>query len=284
MATQGTIAVLGRLVRILSTEDRFRSTDGSIDRAAIAQEAQRLLEEDSDFRELADKWPKERSFRFQWQIGAESESLEDFRAEIERWRTAKEHPLQQFRYEILASGSIATILWGLLSGALESEELERSSLAFQVVVVAIALGIGAFFAWGIATQSSREDFYKILKPDLSKRRLWAFLSLAGLLFVILLFATLGFAGVTELLYLHGIAETDPDHLEDPLVDSMTFYVWSLLDAIPVLQIPQTLRWELDYRFTDHVSPVLLLAYKLAVILPAIATARLAWQAHAVSRP
>jgi hypothetical protein len=93
---------------------------------------------------------------------------------------------------------------------------------------------------------------------------------------IVAFATIGLAGLSELLYFHDIATTK-EELGDPFGDSVAFYVWSFLNAIPVLEIPQTLRWELHVDFTDHVSPVLLLLYKVAVILPAIATGRFAWR-------
>jgi hypothetical protein len=106
-------------------------------------------------------------------------------------------------------------------------------------------------------------------------------NLAGLTLTIWVWATVGFAGLSVLLYLHGVATTAPAQalaVKDPLWDlAVNFYVWKSLDAIPVLEIPQTAGWEPAFRFTDHVSPVLLLLYKIVVILPVIETARLIWQ-------
>ncbi len=267
--------LLATLVRILTLER------GAAGRGAILEEAKRLIEEDPDFRYLAENWREPRLL--QPRIGARSDSLDDLRAEAEQLRLFEKYPAQQIRYEVLTSGTFALVLWVGLAAALDSKALEGFPLALQIPVVAFAFGVGAFFAWGIATTKSRDTFYKILKPDLFKHRWWGLLPLAGLLLVILMFATLGFAGLSELLYLHGIATTDRA-LADPLFASQVFYVWSFLNAIPVLEIPQTLRWELHFEFTDHVNPVLLLAYKIAVIAPVIATARLAWSARRVIRP
>jgi hypothetical protein len=93
-----------------------------------------------------------------------------------------------------------------------------------------------------------------------------------------LLATVSFAGLSAILYLHGLATIAPAQaLQDSLWDSAVFYVWKSLDSIPVLEIPETMGWTPAFRFTDHVSPVLLLLYKIVVILPLIETGRLIWQ-------
>ena len=74
------------------------------------------------------------------------------------------------------------------------------------------------------------------------------------------------------------AKTAPGRaLNDPVGDSFAYYVWNFLNAIPVLEIPKTLGWELRFRFIDHVNPVLLLLYKVALIGPMIAAGTLVWQ-------
>ena len=92
-------------------------------------------------------------------------------------------------------------------------------------------------------------------------------------------ATVSFAGLSAILHLHGLATIAPAQaLQDPLWDSaVNFYVWKSLDSIPVLEIPETMGWTPAFGFTDHVSPVLLLLYKIVVILPLIETGRLIWQ-------
>jgi hypothetical protein len=269
----GRHSVYATLVRILSKDMELGPE--------LVAKVNRLVDDDPDFSWLAKHWPEERRFSIAPRIGAEAESLDEFRNEIERLKVYEDHPTQQFRYELLYTGVLVTFLWPALTAALDSADFQGYALALQLAIVVLVLGVSAFFAWGIATRSARADFYKIVKPDLPRHRWLSLLSLAGILFVIVLFATLGFAALSELLYFHGIATTTPpEALDDPLFDSILYYLWGFLNAV---EIPQTLGWELDVLFTDRLSPVLLLAYKLAVILPAIAMARLAWKARRVSR-
>jgi hypothetical protein len=47
----------------------------------------------------------------------------------------------------------------------------------------------------------------------------------------------------------------------------SFYVWNSLNAIPGLDIPTTLNWQITHPLTDIASRTLLLAYKALVLLP-----------------
>ena len=90
--------------------------------------------------------------------------------------------------------------------------------------------------------------------------------------------TLGFAVVTAILHQRGVVTATPaDAFDEPWFDASSYYLWSLAEAIPVLEIPQTIGWELGFRFTDRVTPVLLLFYKLALIGPLIAVGTLMWR-------
>jgi hypothetical protein len=42
-----------------------------------------------------------------------------------------------------------------------------------------------------------------------------------------------------------------------------------MNSVPSLKIPQTLLWEEPFRYKDHLSGVLLLAFKIIVIVPVI---------------
>ena len=46
-----------------------------------------------------------------------------------------------------------------------------------------------------------------------------------------------------------------------------YYAWHLADAIPALDVPETLNWEQPLASTDHLAGVLLLLFKLLAILP-----------------
>ncbi len=91
------------------------------------------------------------------------------------------------------------------------------------------------------------------------------------------FATTGFALMLDFLYQRGVASVEPPTaMEAATWPTFPYFVWNFLDAIPYLEIPRTLSWELGFEFTDHVTPVLLLAYKILIIGPVIALAVTVW--------
>jgi len=57
----------------------------------------------------------------------------------------------------------------------------------------------------------------------------------------------------------------------------TYYFWHLLDEIPTLDIPETIGWKVNPSVTGFAARLILLLFKLAVILPAVALARHAWR-------
>jgi hypothetical protein len=280
---QGDERLYWHLVRILANERGIDPSGGGLDdHPELFLEARRLLTEDPEFGYISQVWQG----RGRFFPGMEANSLEELRRTATQLRIGQEHPGQAFRYEMLAgTGGVATVLLAFLLDLLDSDSLEDFPLAFQIAFVATAFAVGAFFAWGLVTERSRETFLQLADPDAATHRWWGLLALGGLLALILAFATLGFAGVSELLYLHGLADTTPNRaLQHPLDDSALFYVWSFLNSIPVLEIPQTVGWKLDVSFNDRANRVLLLLYKIAVIAPVIATGRLAWKARGVSGP
>ena len=93
-----------------------------------------------------------------------------------------------------------------------------------------------------------------------------------------LIATTGFALMLDLLYRRGIASAEPTTpMGASTWPTFTYFVWNLLNAIPYLELPRTLSWELGFEFTDHVTPVLLLAYKILIIGPLIALGVTVWE-------
>lgn len=236
----------------------------------LYEEADRLIETDEDLRHLLELDLSELS------PYALTPSLGDLRAKAKRARLIEEHPAQQLRYLVI-TGGFSFLLLGAITWALSSDTLAGWPLFVQIVVVALVFGVGAFFVWGVMTDKGRSALQALVEPDVEGAG-WRVFTLALITLWILAFATLGFAGVSELLYLREVATTDRQ-LDDPFGDSVLFYVWSFLNAIPVLEIPQTLRWDLDFEFTDRLSPVLLLVYKIAVIGPVIVTGRLAWKSR-----
>jgi hypothetical protein len=187
----------------------------------------------------------------------------------EREELEQKYPGQWLRRLLLERPEPQVLLLILLGGG-----LERMPLAAQVIVVVLALSISCFFAGGLLTSRGRATWLRVAKngEKPSPFRLGVYTLL------IWGWATLAFAGLSGLLYMHGIATTVPKHAVNyPVWDSaVNFYAWKSLDAIPVVEIPQTAGWEPAFQFTDHVSPILLLLYKVIVITPVIETGWLIW--------
>jgi hypothetical protein len=86
-----------------------------------------------------------------------------------------------------------------------------------------------------------------------------------------------FAGLTTLLYEHGQLELHGRRVardSTMLGVAADFYIWHLLGNVPLLDIPQTIRWAKPYEYSDSLSGWLLLAFKAFVILPLIQAVRL----------
>jgi hypothetical protein len=99
------------------------------------------------------------------------------------------------------------------------------------------------------------------------------------------FATGTFAAVTALFYDGGQLELEGARLSAAVGDdakdtfsgiAADFYLWHLLDSVPLLDIPETIRWKKPYEYTDHLSGWLLLGFKAFVIFPLIQAVRLVW--------
>ena len=86
-----------------------------------------------------------------------------------------------------------------------------------------------------------------------------------------------FAGLTTLLYEHGQLELKGQRVtgESTIIGvAADFYIWHILESVPLLDIPQTIGWEKPYEYSDNLSGWLLLAFKGFVILPLIQVVRL----------
>jgi hypothetical protein len=82
--------------------------------------------------------------------------------------------------------------------------------------------------------------------------------------------TASFAGLTATLAAQGwLGVSPPIEGEGSVWSALAYYVWHFLDAIPVLEIPATLNWELATTYTGYTSGALLLVYKLLVIVPVV---------------
>jgi hypothetical protein len=58
--------------------------------------------------------------------------------------------------------------------------------------------------------------------------------------------------------------------DDAVWATAEYYLWNFSDAIPVIKLPETVNWELDWTYVDNASGWLLLLYKVLVIVPILA--------------
>ncbi len=155
-----------------------------------------------------------------------------------------------------------------------TDRLERYPVAVQVILVALAFGSGLVPPALVFTPRFRAEWLRLnfWRPG----RWWGFLIPAlNTCWICVIVTSWGFALVSGLLYVHGVATTDPERaLNDPFTDSWTIYIWTFLSAF---EIPQMIGWELRFRFTDHVNPVLILLYKLCVVGPVFEIGRQFWK-------
>ena len=130
----------------------------------------------------------------------------------------------------------------------------------------------AFVAWGlllaytlrlIATESSRDRLFDVLQ------------GIGGLAPVIysinvLMVAVIFFSSVTYVLASHGhLTLTSRTGQPVALASLLDFYVWHFLEAIPLLKVNQTLRWEEPWTYDSASVGWILLLFKLVVIVPVI---------------
>jgi hypothetical protein len=175
----------------------------------------------------------------------------------------------------LSMGLLALVMW-----LMSHDYFYQLSLALQWVLICLSFGIALYLVGALALPWSRPLWLTSNLYD--PTHWWGFLlPVSNTLFTAFM-ATAGFAVVSVFLYRQGLATTSPERaLADPFnesfKESLAYYLWSLLDAIPVLELPQTLGWERSFRYTDPASRVLLLVYKVVVILPMIATGVLIWR-------
>jgi hypothetical protein len=77
-----------------------------------------------------------------------------------------------------------------------------------------------------------------------------------------------FAGASTLLWQRGVIRSATPDMPS-LWRAEGHYLWNLLGSVPLLSAPQTVGWRDPQPFSDHVSGVLLLSFKIAIIAPLV---------------
>lgn len=174
-----------------------------------------------------------------------------------------------------ASAALGFAGWSI-AGALGFYLLYR----WMAISWPLPLQIPAFIFFGVAT------FVLSVTLTLPRSRasvvrfwgVWGSLGPATQLALTVIWLTSFFAAATFVMERHNVVELVQRNSGSLSVEEIaTFYAWHFLEAVPVLKIPETLRWAPPLMYTDSQTGVLVLTYKIAVILPVIATFFVFWK-------
>lgn len=182
---------------------------------------------------------------------------------------------------------LATVVPLVLLGALlpyvsirwSSEHLPKPMYAGVVVFAAVAL---AFALLTVSTKAQRDKWFPRLfaAPDGPHRPL----GVALFALMVIITAAAVFASITFLLFSHNVVELesslDGGITEGRLID---FYMWHLLDAIPVASVPKTARLVEPATYSGTWVGLLVLTFQVLVVAPIITTLVYSWKYRALQR-
>ena len=183
-----------------------------------------------------------------------------------RYRQLGERIDEAFRrYLVLLAWLVAIagpiLVVRLLSDAVESLPLILRCLLLAAWVVAYLVIVRA-----LSTDARRKRLWETLRPVGA----WAPFVFAFVVAVmaIVLFATLAFVLADEDMISFGTDEAAAVIAEP--ADALDFFSWQLLDAVPGLDVTDTLKWEQPLGYDDAGVGVLILLFKLLAVIPIIA--------------
>ncbi len=141
-----------------------------------------------------------------------------------------------------------------------------------VAVLPVFLAVLGVFLYFFAAEQRRRKFFRLSV----RSGLLGWLSPVLLGVLAFLFAASVFAVVTMLLLdaglvrlsLPGCATCQPD-----IGDVLSFYVWNFLDAVPLLNVNESLHWDVPLAYSGALMGWMIIAFKVAVIIPLIQAVR-----------
>jgi hypothetical protein len=144
--------------------------------------------------------------------------------------------------------------------ALNSGEL------FWQVFVGVFIGVYAIFASLVLFQISLKRTRATFAAHFSR---WEPPDIVWFGAAVAVLPAAGFASATALLVAHGVLPVQGVPPNDPWLTLYTFeaFVWTFVDTIPILEIPQTLGWTPQLVFASTAGGVLVLAFKIVELLP-----------------
>lgn len=194
-------------------------------------------------------------------------------SESERTHAADDNSNKRFQRYVKVIQPLTGFPFIIVYLLMSSHRFDRLSLTLQWALMVLAF-VGGLSMIGVLTLPRWRSLW--VRP--CRKRWLASPAVAFTTLVIAFIVTGEFAFVSTFLYLQGIATTSPQRpLTDPVNASYWYYIWNFLNAIPILELPQTLGLDPPFRYTDPWSRLLLLIYKIVLIGPVIATMVLIWR-------
>lgn len=161
--------------------------------------------------------------------------------------------------------------------------ITRAGLIVQLLVFAVWGGLLVYGIRMIATERNRERLFGPGKTG----NVWKIgkISPAVFAFDIAVIAMMFFSSITFVLIQAGAVELLPSSEAGVTYDSiMAFYFWHFLEAIPLLNVNETLQWKEPLTYQGAAVGSVLLLFKLAVIIPVIAAFTWYWKQLTDSKP
>lgn len=151
----------------------------------------------------------------------------------------------------------------------------------QIVVVFCATGWLIFLGFSITVAEGFRDAegggpaaWRLLHPstdDSAADQIFLMLS-------VLAAAVAVFASLTLLLAERdAVTITNWAAVDNPAGSSIAFFLWHFFDAVPLLDLTDTLRWREPLSYRDPWMGAIVVLFKLVVIVPVIAAIRSAWR-------
>jgi len=183
------------------------------------------------------------------------------RARVKRLRALANRPTEGMYF--LAAIGLLVLAPYMLVRAIFSFAQAHSPIWAQLVIVGMFFVVLLLWAWLISGDRGVRLFTQLYKQGIK----WPFLfSIATLVF-----ALLPFSALSSVLADLGYAVFEPNVPAGEFWRLQDLYLWHFLSSVPSLRIPETLRWKEPFIYKDAVSGLLLLAFKIIVIGPVIAS-------------
>jgi hypothetical protein len=130
-------------------------------------------------------------------------------------------------------------------------------------LAALPVGVAATVAMVCWALLLRLFWQALRDPNQSRYALRVVLSI-----VMICVSLEAFAGLSTLLWQRGLIQSATSGPAS-LWRAEGHYIWHLVSSVPLLSVPQTLDWRDPQPFVDHISGVLLLTFKFAIIAPLV---------------